>query len=93
LPDERDWSHPEASPLLWEGEWGSLSKKALLVLGGLDVLREEGERYGGKLRENGVDVKMVVMEGMPHPFLAMDKVMKAGSDTITLMVESLKEVF
>lgn len=93
LSNERDWSNAEASPLLWEGEWGLLSKKALVVVGGLDVLREEGERYGEKLREAGVDVKVVVMEGMPHPFLAMDSVMKAGSDTITLMVESLKEVF
>jgi len=93
LPNESDWGHPEASPLLWEGEWGALSRKALVVVGGLDVLREEGERFGEKLREGGVDVKTVVMEGMPHPFLAMDAVMKAGRDTITLMVESLKEVF
>jgi len=93
LPNESEWGHPEASPLLWEGEWGALSRKALVVVGGLDVLREEGERFGEKLREGGVDVKTVVMEGMPHPFLAMDAVMKAGRDTITLMVDSLKEVF
>jgi triacylglycerol lipase len=30
---------------------------------------------------------------MPHPFLAMDGVLQQGRDTITFIVEALKEVF
>lgn len=92
LPNEKDWADPEASPLLWEGDWGRLPK-ALVVVGELDVLSGEGKMYGEKLKEAGVEVKTVVMEGMPHPFLAMDAVMKAGKETIDLMVEGLKAVF
>lgn len=78
--------------LQWEGEWKKLPR-AVIVVGGLDILRGEGEQYAEKLRGAGVKTKVVVMEGMPHPFLAMDGVMKAGRDAITEMVEGLKAVF
>jgi triacylglycerol lipase len=45
------------------------------------------------LREAGVQVNLQVMKGMPHPFLAMDGVLKEGKRSITLMCDLLKEVF
>jgi triacylglycerol lipase len=38
-------------------------------------------------------VDLQVMKGMPHPFLAMDAVLKEGKRSITLMCDMLKRVF
>jgi len=92
LPDEKRWREPEASPLLYESGWKG-QPKALVVVGELDVLRSEGEMYAEKLRGSGVDVDLRVFKGMPHPFLAMDGVLSQGRETITAMVEKLREVF
>lgn len=92
LPNRADWANPEASPLLCEGDWKRLPR-TLIVVGELDILSAEGLDYGAKLKEAGVEVKEVVMKGMPHPFLAMDGVMKAGKAAIDAMVESLLAVF
>jgi len=92
LPDEKSWTEPEASPLLYTGDW-SKQPRALVVVGELDILRTEGEMYAEKLSEAGVRVDLKVMKGMPHPFLAMDEAVPQGRDTITLMVETLKDAF
>jgi acetyl esterase/lipase len=65
----------------------------LVVCGELDVLRTEAELYAGKLRKAGVKADLKIMKGMPHPFLAMDAALQQGRDTITFMVETLKEAF
>ncbi|QGA21336.1 hypothetical protein EYB26_009046 [Talaromyces marneffei] len=92
LPDEKEWGNPEASPLLYSNEDGHWAKlpPAVVVVGELDVLRGEGEGYAKKLQENGVKAEVHVMKGMPHPFLAMDAVLEAGRDAITLLVEVVK---
>lgn len=101
LPNESDWANPDASPLLYPAEdnnhnhnhWSQLPP-ALIMVGELDVLRHEGELYAEKLQSAGVkDVDLVVMEGMPHPFLAMDGVLEAGRRAISLMCERLERVF
>lgn len=92
LPNKADWANPEASPLLWEGEWKKLPE-AEIVVGGLDVLREEGEKFGAKLADAGVDVHLHVMGGMPHPFLAMDGALRAGREAISVMVRGLQRAF
>ncbi|KAL2009201.1 hypothetical protein VTN00DRAFT_7395 [Thermoascus crustaceus] len=98
LPNESDWANPDASPLLYPAEdshnhWSQLPP-ALIMVGELDVLRHEGEAYARKLQSAGVkDVDLVVMEGMPHPFLAMDGVLEAGRRAISLMCERLERVF
>lgn len=88
LPNESDWTHPEASPIFWEGEWSKLPT-AVMVLGELDILREEGEQFAEKLRDNGVKVDVHILKGMPHPFIAMDAVLEAGARAVTLFCEAL----
>jgi acetyl esterase/lipase len=92
LPREADRALPDASPLLYEGDSWPRQPQALIVLGGLDVLRSEGEEYAAKLRKAGVEVELVVMDGIPHPFVAMDGVLDAGREAITHMVDTLKKV-
>lgn len=88
LPNREDWAHPESSPLLWEGDWSKLPP-AVMVLGGLDVLRTEGEQFAGKLQKAGVEAKVTIYKGMPHPFLAMDGALEVGRDSITRFCEGL----
>lgn len=88
LPNREDWAHPEASPLLWAGDW-SLLPPACMVLGELDVLRSEGQQFGKKLQDDGVRADINIMEGQPHPFIAMDAVLEAGSRAITLFCNAL----
>lgn len=64
-----------------------------MVVGELDVLRDEGLEYAARLEKEGVRVEVLNFKGMPHPFLAMDEALSQGRDTITAMVEALKDVF
>lgn len=90
LPNPADWSHPEASPLLWDGNWSQLPP-AVIVLGELDVLYEEGKQFGEKLTNAGVKADVHVMKGQPHPFIAMDSVLRAGTEAITYFCDALKK--
>jgi acetyl esterase len=42
---------------------------ALVVLGGCDMLRDEGRAYAARLRDAGVEVDEVTYPGQPHGFL------------------------
>ncbi|KAF7532939.1 hypothetical protein G7054_g7486 [Neopestalotiopsis clavispora] len=88
LPKQEDWAHPEASPLFWKGDWSKLPP-ACFVLGELDVLRIEGEQFAEKLKDAGVAADVNTMSGQPHPFIAMDAVLEAGSRAITLFCDAL----
>ncbi|KAL1955767.1 hypothetical protein VTO42DRAFT_8087 [Malbranchea cinnamomea] len=95
LPRKEDWANPEASPLFYPDDaptWTQLPR-AVVVVGELDVLRDEGERYAAKLDKAGVPVELHVMKGHGHPFLAMDGVLEAGRQAITYMVEGCKSAF
>lgn len=93
LPDPETWADPEASPKFYDGDsWGK-QPRALVVVGELDVLRDEGLEYAARLEKEGVRVEVLNFKGMPHPFLAMDEALSQGRDTITAMVEALKDVF
>ena len=88
LPKKEDWAHPEASPLFWKGDWSKLPP-ACFVLGELDVLRSEGEQFAEKLGENEVAYDVNIMKGQPHPFIAMDAALEAGSTAITIFCDAL----
>lgn len=93
LPNEKDWAHPEASPLFWTGDWSKLPA-AEVVLGELDVLRTEGEEFAEKLVKAGrTSTRVTTMKGQPHPFIAMDGVLDCGKLAITLFVERLLTAF
>ena len=42
---------------------------ALVVLGGCDMLRDEGRAYAARLRDDGVEVEEVCYAGQPHGFV------------------------
>jgi acetyl esterase len=45
---------------------------ALVILGGCDLLRDEGRAYAGRLRQDGVDVEEICYAGQPHGFINFD---------------------
>ncbi|KAG5646879.1 hypothetical protein DXG03_001955 [Asterophora parasitica] len=68
---------------------------AWIGVGELDILCAEGIAYGEKLRrEAGVDVRVRVYEGAPHPIMAMDgAVLEIGKQLVTDAAEALAWVF
>ena len=58
---------PFAAPL-WADSLKGLPP-ALVVLGGCDVLRDEGRAYANRLRDEGVEVEEVTYPGQPHGFI------------------------
>lgn len=68
-PDLSLRTDPAASPLRQSNLVGH--PPALILTGGLDPLRDEGEAYGRLLAEAGIPAETVRCESLPHGFLAM----------------------
>lgn len=68
---------------------------ALLITDENDVLRDEGEAYGRKLLEAGVEVAMVRFSGTHHDFLLLNplKDTPATRSAIGLANAALQKVF
>ncbi len=90
LKDEKDGSNPYASPLLAPDL--SNVPPALVLTGEYDVVRDDGEAYAKRLREAGVEVRLIRYAGKGH----MAYWTVAG-DTAGIAVEeavdALKEAF
>jgi acetyl esterase len=72
LPDLAKRSEPTASPLQASLEQMAGLPPALVITDEADVLRDEGEAYGRKLRQAGVDVTSVRYEGVFHDFMMLN---------------------
>ena len=70
--DEHDRAEITASPLRASTQDLTGLPKALVITGEADVLRDEGEAYGRKLREAGVDVTATRYEGIIHDFVMLN---------------------
>ncbi|XWW98390.1 hypothetical protein V2A60_006390 [Cordyceps javanica] len=92
LPRAADWPNPEASPLLWRGDWSALPP-AVVVVAGMDVLRDEGQAFGEKLRAAGVEAQVTTFQDQPHIFPAMSGVLEDARRAVTVMCESLHDSF
>ncbi|MGW5054559.1 alpha/beta hydrolase [Actinokineospora sp. NPDC004072] len=64
----------------------------LIITDEADVLRDEGEQYGNKLREAGVDVTSVRVAGMVHDFLLLDSLRNTRAAIVarTLAIDALR---
>jgi acetyl esterase len=71
-PDLASRAEPTVSPLRATVEQLRGLPPALVITDEADVLRDEGEAYGRKLREAGVDVTAVRYEGVFHDFMMLN---------------------
>jgi acetyl esterase len=67
---------PLVSPLLAENLSGL--PPALVITGGVDILRDHGRRYVDRLLEAGVQARWSDYRRAPHAFYGMDRALKDG---------------
>lgn len=87
VPKEEDRYSPYVAPLLAKDL--SNQPKTLIITAERDLLRDEGEAFGEKLREFGNEVRIRRINGALHNFLAFPKKTEAFRECCGLMNEFL----
>ncbi len=87
LADERDGSNPLASPLRAASLAGLPG--ATVITAEYDPLRDQGERYAERLREEGVKVELRRYDGMAHGFFGMFAAFALGRDAVAYAAQRL----
>lgn len=67
--------------------------RALIITAGGDVLRDDGEMYGFKLRAAGVRALCYRFPGMIHGFMAVPNELKAGRQAVELAASELRSAW
>jgi acetyl esterase len=88
LNDENDSCNPDATPMNAE----SLEDlpPALIITAEFDPLRDEGELYGEKLQNAGVNVTISRYDGVVHGFFTMTSVLDLAKNALKEAANALK---
>ncbi|MBW9154827.1 alpha/beta hydrolase [Clostridium estertheticum] len=65
----------------------------LIITAEFDPLRDDGEAYGNKLKQAGVDVISTRYKGVTHGFISMDKITNKADEALIEISTYLKEKF
>jgi acetyl esterase len=92
-PDQDQRDEITASPLRATTDQLAGLPPALVITAEADVLRDEGEAYGRKLREAGVDVTATRYEGVIHDFMMLNALRESNGAkaAITQAIAYLKD--
>jgi acetyl esterase len=90
-PDPADRTDPRVSPLLARRFSGLPS--ATIITAGFDPLRDEGEAYGERMREAGVDVEILRFEDVVHGFVGMEGLLPQAGEALDRMAARLRNSF
>jgi len=91
IPEKEDRRIPYASPLLTKDLKGL--PDTLVVTAENDPLRDEGEAYGNKLKEAGIQVDFIRINGVIHGFITMDKVTNKADEALSQIYSYLQNEF
>ncbi len=91
MRDDADKLNPLVSPLL-APDLGGLPP-ALVVTAEYDPLRDEGERYGERLRAAGVPVTIRRYDGMIHGFVSTAAIFDTGRRAVDDIAAALRAAF
>lgn len=80
VPKKEDRKSPYASPLLAK-DFNKLPN-TLIITAEIDPLRDEGEAYGNKLKNSGVQVESTRYNGVIHGFITMDKITNKADEAL-----------
>jgi acetyl esterase/lipase len=91
--DENQRNQITASPLRATTDELAGLPKALVITGEADVLRDEGEAYGRKLRQAGVEVTATRYQGIIHDFVMLNALRStnAAEAAITQAIDYLRK--
>jgi acetyl esterase len=94
LPDHNKRKDPTASPLLASSDQLTGLPRALIITAENDPLRDEGEAYGRKLIEAGVEVVTTRYNATIHDFVMLNALSKAAPTraAVTQAIDFLKSV-
>ncbi|MDE7141098.1 MAG: alpha/beta hydrolase, partial [Treponemataceae bacterium] len=71
MPDDSERTRIEASPLRADESELAALPPAMIITAQADVLRDEGEAFGEKLRRAGNDVSAIRIQGAIHHFVML----------------------
>lgn len=91
LSTPEDGENPLASPLLAENLTNL--PPATIITAEYDILRDEAEAYGERLRQAGVPVSITRYDGMIHGFVSMGAVLDTANLAITEIATALTASF
>ncbi len=91
LDNEADADNPYAAPMQADSLAGQPS--ALVITAEYDPLRDEGEAYGRRLQEAGVDTKISRYDGMIHGFFGMVGIMDKSGQVMEEATAALRVAF
>ena len=88
VPDAAQRAEAYCAPLRAEDLTGL--PPALVITAEFDPLRDEGEAYGARLQEAGVDTVLTRYDGMIHGFFAMGALTQRAQDAVDQATAALK---
>lgn len=91
VPQKEDRKNPYASPLL-ANEFNQLPD-TLVITAEIDPLRDEGEAYGNKLKDTGIQSKVIRFNGVTHGFITMDKITDKADEALNQIYSYIQNEF
>jgi acetyl esterase len=91
IPQKEDRKNAYASPLL-ATDLKELPD-ALIVTAEIDPLRDDGEAYGNKLKDVGINADTIRFNGVTHGFITMDKITDKADDALNQISSYLQNKF